>query len=242
MKVAARPVAVAEIASLRELYRAEMACQIVHDSLHVRPGWTEAHLLEVDGATAGYGSLAVAGPWTGSRVIFEWYVQPSLRVRAFDLFECLVETSRATGMEIQSNDALITAMLHAYAHSIKSESIVFADGMVTEHPANGALVTKRNAAATECVLEVDGADAGNGGILYHYNRPYGDIYMEIAEPFRRRGYGSYLVQELKRICRELGSVPCARCNPGNVASRRTLQKAGFVPCGHILVGTLGVGA
>jgi hypothetical protein len=28
---------------------------------------------------------------------------------------------------------------------------------------------------------------GQGGILDHYNRPYGDIYMEVAEPFRRRG-------------------------------------------------------
>lgn len=219
-----------------------MACQIVHDSLHGRPGWTEPYLLEVGGATAGYGSLAAGGPWTGSRVIFEWYVQPSLRVRAFDLFECLVKTSRATGMEIQSNDGLITTMLHAYAHSIKSESIVFADGVMTGLHANGGMVKRRDAAATECVLEVDGIDAGNGGILYHYNRPYGDIYMEIAEPYRRRGYGSYLVQELKRICHELGSVPCARCSTVNVASRKTLQKAGFIPCAHILVGTLGAGS
>jgi hypothetical protein len=43
---------------------------------------------------------------------------------------------------------------------------------------------------------------------------------------------------LKRICYEGGSVPCARCNPDNVASRKTLQKAGFVPCAHILHGTL----
>jgi RimJ/RimL family protein N-acetyltransferase len=34
----------------------------------------------------------------------------------------------------------------------------------------------------------------------------------------------------------LGSVPAARCNPHNIASRKTLQKTGFVPCGHILTG------
>jgi hypothetical protein len=28
------------------------------------------------------------------------------------------------------------------------------------------------------------------------------------------------------------------CNIGNVASRRTLQKAGFVPCGNLLAGDL----
>jgi GNAT superfamily N-acetyltransferase len=62
--------------------------------------------------------------------------------------------------------------------------------------------------------------------------------MEVSETFRRHGLGSFLVQELKRVCYEGGRVPAARCNPRNVASRRTLQKAGFVPCGHILVGSV----
>jgi hypothetical protein len=39
--------------------------------------------------------------------------------------------------------------------------------------------------------EVDGAVAGKGGILFHYNQPYGDMYMEVHEPFRRRGFGGY---------------------------------------------------
>jgi GNAT superfamily N-acetyltransferase len=89
-------------------------------------------------------------------------------------------------------------------------------------------------------LELEGNLAGKGGILFHYNRPYGDIYMEISEPQRRRGLGAFLVQELKRACRELGAVPCARCSPANVASRKTLQRAGFVPFAHILIGGLGV--
>jgi len=80
--------------------------------------------------------------------------------------------------------------------------------------------------------------AAKGGILFHYNRPYGDIYMDVAEAFRGRGLGAYLVQELKRECYALGAVPCARCNPTNVASRRTLQRAGFVPFAHILNGAV----
>lgn len=68
----------------------------------------------------------------------------------------------------------------------------------------------------------------------HYNPPYGDIYMEVAERYRRRGFGSYLVQELKRICRESGRVPAARTGQDNVASRRTLERAGLLPCARIL--------
>jgi ribosomal protein S18 acetylase RimI-like enzyme len=60
--------------------------------------------------------------------------------------------------------------------------------------------------------------------------------MEVAEPYRRQGYGSYLVQELKRVAYERGSVPAARCNVRNTASRGTLQKAGFVACARILSG------
>jgi GNAT superfamily N-acetyltransferase len=88
-------------------------------------------------------------------------------------------------------------------------------------------------------LQVDGETVGNGGILFHYNEPYGDVYMEIKEPYRRRGFGAYLVQELKRAAYELGSIPAARCGRDNVPSRRTLQKAGFVPYAHMLTGSIG---
>jgi GNAT superfamily N-acetyltransferase len=60
--------------------------------------------------------------------------------------------------------------------------------------------------------------------------------MEIAEPCRRHGFGSYLVQELKRVCYEAGKKPAARCNLYNYASRRTLERAGMFPCGRILAG------
>jgi GNAT superfamily N-acetyltransferase len=92
--------------------------------------------------------------------------------------------------------------------------------------------------SADWVATVNGAIAGAGGILYHYSRPYGDIYMKTAEPFRRRGIGAYLVQELKAVCRKGGSVPAARCNIANIPSRATLQKAGFVPCGNLVAGDL----
>jgi GNAT superfamily N-acetyltransferase len=62
--------------------------------------------------------------------------------------------------------------------------------------------------------------------------------MDVDEPFRQRGLGSYLVQELKRLAYGLDAIPAARCNPHNVASRRTLQRAGFEPYASILTGAL----
>jgi GNAT superfamily N-acetyltransferase len=145
---------------------------------------------------------------------------------------------------------LLAVMFHAYARDIASEKIVFHDQRTTALDGQIAKLRRitpedeiarhieERQGGPEWLLEVDGQDAGKGGILFHYNRPYGDIYMEINESFRRRGLGAFLVQELKRCAYELGAVPCARCSPNNVASRNTLQKAGFVPFAHMLTGAV----
>jgi RimJ/RimL family protein N-acetyltransferase len=87
-------------------------------------------------------------------------------------------------------------------------------------------------------LLYDGALVATGGVLYHYNPPYGDVFMEVATEHRRKGFGTYLVQELKRHCRESGRVPAARCHRNNHASQRTLERAGMVPCACIVRGRI----
>jgi GNAT superfamily N-acetyltransferase len=228
-----------------------MNCQVVHDSIHRRAGWTTTYELSLDDVKVGFASVAVGGPWTGKPTIFEFYVLPAHRGHAFHVFDVFLAVSGARLMEIQSNDALLAVMLHTYAGEIRSEKIVFQDGVTTALAANGAMLQRMTSdqdtavaiaqrqGGTEVRLQLGDETVGAGGILFHYNEPYGDVYMDVAEPFRRRGLGAYLVQELKRVAYELGAVPCARCSPDNVASRRTLQKAGFVPYAHILNGAIG---
>jgi len=248
MNVSAKPTKLRDIVLWRDMYRLEMGCQIIHDSIHERPGWTDEYMLFAAGTAVGYGSVAVAGPWKGRPTAYEFYVVPHQRLHVFEFFQALLEVGGALDIEVQSNDTLATTMLHAFAEQATSESILFHDKVCTSHRPTGA--TFRAPAAKEArdvpsdqlrwhgVVEVEGQVAASGGILFHYNRPYGDIYMGVAEPFRRRGLGSFLVQELKRVCYEGGHVPAARCNPNNAASRQTLQRAGFVPCGHILKGSV----
>jgi GNAT superfamily N-acetyltransferase len=228
-----------------------MSCQIIHDSIHFRPGWTREYLLMEGQTTVGYGSVAVAGPWKEKPTIYEFHVAPPARGRVFDLFEALLKESGAVAIETQSNDIQLTVMLHLFGKDVISESILYHDRLTTRHPPPMGAVFR---SATEAdagqiaeqhldegatwLLEAEGKLVATGGILFHYNPPYGDIYMSVAEAFRRREMGSYLVQELKRICYENGKVPAARCNVNNTASRKTLQRAGFVPCGHILTGTI----
>ena len=245
-RLGARAVPTRELLSLRTRFRAEMACQIVHDSIPDRPGWTVDYLLESDSLPAGFGTMAVAGPWKDRPTILEFYVLPEHQQAAFGLFEVFLTASGARLLEVQTSNSLLTIMLHLHGQEVASEKIVFADGVTTSHPANGASLVastpeaevlaalERRQGGGEWQLRLGDEVLGSGGILFHYNRPYGDIYMDIAEPYRRRGWGTLLVQELKRICYGLGAVPCARCNTENTASRRTLVRAGFLPCAHIL--------
>src|SRR6266566_8092197 len=248
MELSVKQTTFEEIESWRDFYRQEMNCQIIHDSIHSRSGWTLEYFLSAGGAPVGYGSIAVAGPWKDKPTLYEFYVLPYYRSFLFDLFSVLLSASGANRIETQSNDSILTAMLHTFAHDVVSESILYHDKLTTTLAPAEAFFRRAIASDdpkipadqlfSHGVVEVAGAVAAKGGILFHYNRPYGDIYMEVAEPFRRRGVGSYLVQELKRVCYEQANIPSARCNPANIASRSTLQKAGFVPCGNILTGSV----
>jgi GNAT superfamily N-acetyltransferase len=171
-------------------------------------------------------------------------------MRTFEAFTSLLQVCGAKIIETQSNDRVLTAMLHVFASSVRAEAILFEDCFQTSLCPQGAGFRTATVSDEDVlkrldldenagwVVTMDGEIAGAGGVLYHYNRPYGDVYMKIAEPYRQRGLGSYLVQELKAACRTAGSVPAARCNVGNLPSRKTLQKAGFVPCGALIAGDL----
>lgn len=246
--ISIRQVKLKAISAMREAYRAEQDCQVVHDSIHARRGWTREFAIAEGGRVVAYASLAVDGPWRDKPTLYELYVVPDRRARAFALFEAFLEATRPPAFEVQSNDLLLTTLAVTFARELATEKVVFRDNETTSHTIPGATLRCLTPAAEiqeamavragggEWALEVAGTAVGKGGILFHYNPPYGDIYMEVDEPHRRRGYGCYLVQELKRLCRELGGVPGARCDPTNTASRRTLQRAGLVPYAHILIG------
>ena len=248
MPIEVTPAPLEAILAMREEYRREMSCQIVHDSWHAR-GFTTSYLLGADGRTVGYG--AVGGPPREAKdIVKEFFVWPPDRGLALPLFRELVAASGARRVEAQTNDTLLLLMLYDCAEAVTSDTILFADGATTSLAAPGATLrplTEADRAGVfphtrepvgEWGLECGGEIVATGGPAFHYNPPYGDIYMEGAAPHRRRGLGSYLVQELKRVCYETGRVPAARCSQDNVASRRTLERGGMFPSARILSGRL----
>jgi GNAT superfamily N-acetyltransferase len=248
MLIEVSPAPIEDVLPLRELYREEMNCQIVHDSLP-RRGFGNMFLLRLEGRLAGYG-FVMGYKGEPKDMIREFYVFPGYRGRALAIFRRLVETSQARRIVTQSNDVLLTLMLYDCASEITSDTVVFHDALKTNlsmpdarlrQVADGdkeRIFEHKVEPVGDWLIEVDGRIVATGGVATHYNPPYGDLFMEVDEPHRRLGYGSYLIQELKRVAYEMGRIPAARCNVANVASRATLQKAGMFPCARLLSGVL----
>jgi GNAT superfamily N-acetyltransferase len=233
-----------DIAPLRELHRQEMNCQITHDSF-LRRGLSDSYLLRMDGRVAGYGLVANRyDPDT----VDEFYLSRAYRASALPLFRQLIEVSGATKIRAQSNDRLMLLMLYDCAANITTDTILFEDAFTSHLTCPTGVFRKvgeadrahlfehKSEPVGDWMIESEGIPVATGGLLFHYNPPYGDIFMEVHPSYRRRGFGSYLVQELKRIAYEMGKRPAARTGVSNVASRAAMQKAGLLPCGRILVG------
>src|ERR1051326_2828997 len=138
MELSATATTLENIRLWRDMYRLEMSCQIIHDSIHDRAGWTQEYLLSLDDVPVGYGSVAVKGPWEGQPTAYEFYVVPNQRLRMFDLFRALLDASSAVSIEVQSNDTLATGMLHRFASPVASEAILSHDKVLTSPAPPGA--------------------------------------------------------------------------------------------------------
>jgi hypothetical protein len=140
--ITAQRVTLEQIAPWRDMYRHEMNCQIIHDDIHARKGWTEEYALRAGDAVVGYASVAVAGPWKEKPTIYEFFVAPNFCNFAFGLFEVFRRESGAKFMEVQSNSTLLFVMLHTFATNVVTESILFRDEMKTELAVEGAQFRK----------------------------------------------------------------------------------------------------
>jgi len=64
--------------------------------------------------------------------------------------------------------------------------------------------------------------------------PYVDIGMCVNEARRMQGVGTHIVLKLREHCWERGWVPGASCQSSNLASKKTLEKAGMVSRDRVL--------
>lgn len=233
-----------DILPLRELFLQENNFQIRYDARHAR-GWTDSYLLRIEDSAVGYG--AITGKERDDRdTVFEYFVLRPFRKHASAIFRQLLAASGAEYIECQSNDLLLSPMLFEFSTSVKSDVVLFEDHAVTALSVPGAafrpcrkddqIFEHGTEPVGDYVIEAGGEVVATGGFLCHYNPPFADLFMEVRKDCRRRGIGSFLLQEVKKRCYLAGRVPAARCHIQNLGSRATLGKAGLRVCGFMLLG------
>ncbi|HEX2629611.1 MAG TPA: GNAT family N-acetyltransferase [Chitinophagaceae bacterium] len=232
-----------DIRDMRASFLQELNAQFVCDKCHYY-GWSDDYVFMTDDIKIGYGCVWGTNKRQDRDCIFEFYLLPRYRIHDTACFEQLARTSGAVYAEVQTNDSNLAPLFFRYTNNIKAEAVLFEEDKETSLHVTGAIFREKIIADniedndTKHVAEYNGEVAGSGGLMLNYNHPYADIYMDIKEPFRGKGLGGFLVQELKKEAYRLGRVPAARCNIDNSISRATLQKAGLRICGYRLKGTI----
>jgi len=65
-------------------------------------------------------------------------------------------------------------------------------------------------------------------IRAHENWDYNDIGVWVNSDYRKQGYGAQIISYLKEYCLNKNWKPTCGCAIENIASRKTLEKCGFV--------------
>ncbi len=226
-----------KIQFFRTLFLHESNFQFIYDKCH-KYGWADTYLFTYHKTPVGYGAIWGQEKREDRDAIFEFYVSRPYRKFAGTFFSALIKASNAVFIECQSNDLLLTEMLYTFGKNINAEAILFRDNFQTGFEMNGANLhkPKNDTDNPEYVLHYGGEVVAAGGLMLNYNMPYADIYYEVSEQHRRKGFGSFFVQELKKQAYNSGRIPAARCNIDNAISKATLLKSGFEVCGFILKG------
>ncbi len=218
MKIEVFKTIIGEIQPLRELFLAESRFQFIYNKCH-GAGWADIYLFTMNQAKVGYGSIWGKDKREDRDTIFEFYLLKQFRKHASRVFTEFRTTSGVKFIECQSNDRLLTAMLFENSRNINAEAILFEDGFQTHFEISGTVFLKNETpdGDVQYTLEQNGYRVATGGYVWNYNFPYIDMYYEVKENYRQRGFGSLITQELKNEAYRLNRVPAARCNINNKA-------------------------
>ena len=239
--------ALTEILPFRNLYLRDMNCQVRYHAVHER-GWSDSYLVTMEDVPIGYASVKGKDNLKDRDTIFEFYLAPPYRPASQQVFSQLTRLPGLHYIECQSNDPFLTPWLFQFGEGIVSDTILFGEHRISNRRLDD--VTFRPRLETDpiflhqqepigdYVLVHENVIVATGGFLLHYNPPFADLYMEVMPEYRRRGFGSYLLQELIRKCYNSGRIPAARCHVNNIASKASLMRAGLQVVGYMLIANI----
>ena len=240
-----------DILPLRAQFLQENNFQIRYNACHER-NWSDSYLVSSEDQAIGYGSVKGMEELTDRDSIFEFYLHPPFRKNAHEIFGEFISMVKPKFLECQTNDFFLSSLVFEFSSNIHSDTILFEEHITTNLIIEDIEFRKRkedevtfrhqfDGEPGEFVLIKNGIVVATGGFLLHYNEPFADLHMEVNPEYLNLGYGSYILQEVKKECYLAGKIPAARCNIKNKVSRSTLIKAGMRVCGFMLIGDINEG-
>jgi hypothetical protein len=235
--------ALEEIQPFRVLFLQENNFQFIYNKCHSY-GWADTYAFFIDDTKVGYGAVWGKDKREDRDAIFEFYIINPYRKFANAVFPKFHAACGAKFIECQSNDLLLSSMLYEYAQNINAEAILFKDNFQTNFFIDGIVLQKKISEKNDhpddrkYILKQNDEEIANGGLMLNYNMPYADLYYEVKEKYRRKGFGGLIIQELKNEAYKMGRVPAARCNIDNTISKSALLKSGFIICGYRINGEI----
>jgi L-amino acid N-acyltransferase YncA len=186
-------------------------------------------------------------------LLLQFYLQDSALSSAEPAFRTVLEELGLKKAYVTTRDPLALSLVLEVRPRIELESYLFeyagepwepgrrnrmslrlarAEDLPRIAAASGEFFPNRKREIEEGELHVLTEGDALRGIGYlstrHCSPGTGNLGVYIPADLRGMGLGSTVLQELKRCCDARGLAPIAACYHENVASRRTLEAAGFV--------------
>ena len=209
-----------------------------------------SYLIDKNNASIGYFIL------NNSNELMEFFIQDDQLTEKENLFMTIIEQFGIKSVYCKSFDLVLLSYCLTYSRSNKLVGYLFEYSHALQYVSIDSKLSVRLATLDDVsflnsfdneILEegeeitpyvknnsvymfMSGEELIGCGYLFNVipGRKYYDVGMWVNKPYRGKGYASQIISYLTKYCLENDFVPTAGCATNNIASRRTLEKCGFI--------------
>jgi predicted acetyltransferase len=196
------------------------------------------------------------------KTLIQFYVSKKYFIHAQEIFKYVITSDMVEKAAVSTKELEFMALCLDYQKSISIDSYLFIDNKKVKYELDNfrdvsfrlakkgdidSIKNKCDSAFEGYYEDLIGNDQlfvlydgdnllgiGEFRIIKTHGRKYGDIGMHVVEVYRRKGIGAYIITQLKEHCYGKNLIPMACCDVENIASKKTLEKSGFITNHRIL--------
>ncbi|URZ07646.1 GNAT family N-acetyltransferase [Clostridium felsineum] len=210
-----------------------------------------------DGIAAGHFCV------NSRKMLVQFYVSKEYYVRGEEIFKYIIKSEIVEKAAVSTKEPKFMALCLDYQKNIAVDSYIFTDNEKIRYELNSfsklsfRLAQKQDIdeIKSKCATAFEGyyddlidnnqlfvlydndnlLGIGEFRIIKTHGEKYGDIGMHVVEKYREKGMGTYIIVKLKEHCYIKNLIPMACCDVKNSASKKTLEKSGFIADHRIIV-------